>query len=119
MKSKSTMFQELNQYVKIILQYNFGLFVFGLIFSYKLFLIAHAENNIISAEKIEYYLKLVMNDYYVFRKTPFTLPDEFYQGWCDPLTNMPKQRYDSYCIDPEVIKNHVAGVKPAIECCNF
>lgn len=101
------------------LQIIFFIFSLFLIFLYKLFLIAHAENTIISAEEIEYYLKLVMNDYYVFRKTPFTLPDEFYQGWCDPLTNMPKQRYDSYCLDPEVIKNHVAGVKPAIECCNF
>lgn len=97
------------------------LFIFFLIliFWYKLYLIVHAESNIISVEDIEYYLKLVQNDYNVFRQNPFILPDEIYQGWCDPSIIMPKQRYDSYCLDPDVIKNHVTGVQPAIECCNF
>lgn len=126
MKSKITIFYNLNQYVKyfkVTLEYNFVLYIFGLILiSNLIFLllsnqaVVHAETQVISPEYLSYYLRLSQNNYKVFEQTLFILPEEIYVGHCN-LDQIVTQRFDSYCMNPDVISNHISGKKPAYECC--
>ena len=80
-------------------------------------LIGYAEEIYISEFEVSYYLNLASNDYDVFKTTNFTLPEEIYHGWCDK-ERFVNQRSDVYCFTPDVIRDHVSGVKPSPECCS-
>ena len=81
-------------------------------------IIGHAEECYISEFEVSYYLKLASYDYNVFKTTEFTLPEEIYYGWCDKDIFV-TQRSDAYCLNLDVIRDHVSGVKPSPECCSF
>lgn len=42
--------------------------------------------------------------------------NELYKGHCN-LENLVEQRFDSYCVQPSVLHDHVTGRNPALACC--
>lgn len=78
--------------------------------------IAYADTKVVSADELNYYLRLSSNNYKVFDQNMYSLPEEIYPTFCD-LEKQFNQRFDSYCLDPQVIADHWSGRKPAFECC--
>lgn len=78
--------------------------------------IAYAEENPITAKELYDYLVLCNNNYNVFHVPNYSLPTEIYPARCS-LDIIVPQRYDSYCVDPIVISDHISGKKLAHECC--
>lgn len=129
MKTEKIIKTKVNKMYIIILMvihtFRYNSFILGLILiilSYILLFIcnsgvlAYAEASLISSEELSYYLRLSANNYKVFEYNNYVLPEEIYPGMCD-LDHVVKQRFDSYCLDPKVISDHVSGKNPAYECC--
>ncbi len=102
----------------------FLLFLFWFLSSYILSQISIVElsNNIvevqntITPDQISEYLKMSGNNYKVLDSRNQYTYNEIYKGHCD-LNNLVAQRFDSYCLEPSVLHDHVTGRHPALACC--
>lgn len=77
--------------------------------------IVEAQDNVTPAQVGEY-LKVSANNYKVFDQPNKYIYNEIYRGHCN-LENLVEQRFDSYCLQPSVLHDHVTGRQPALACC--
>lgn len=78
--------------------------------------IAYADIKEVTSDELQYYLRLLSNNYKVFDNSAYSLPEEIYPSFCN-LDKQVSQRFDSYCLDSKVLADHWSGRNPAYECC--
>ncbi len=116
MKNMKTIFKILG-YWKYQIATIISLLLFWFLFAYVSSQANFVEpQNNITPEQVGEYLKLASNNYKVFSQRNEYIYDEFYKGHCN-LENLVEQRFDSYCVQPSVLHDHVTGRNPALACC--